>query len=542
MVSIRTMDMQSCFDGPAVGGSIDTCLDGAATSSSAKRPPWLEVRGIVKDFPGQRALDGVDFVVKAGEIHALLGENGAGKSTLIKIIVGALQHDAGSIRVFGKEVQFSNPHDAVACGIAVVHQHTNLVPTLSVKENLFLGEDLPRLGRFFVNWPAVNKRAKRLLMSLGLEIDPRAMVSELRPDEIAMVAIARAIATNAKLIILDEPTTALLPQEVEILFSHMRRLAKEGHSFIYVSHRLPEVLNIADQVTILRDGKFAGTFERKDMTPQKLVAAILGSEKAFIGDVASDVSARTHGAVMLDVDRLSGAQVQDVSFQLRAGEILGVAGLPGSGAEEILDLLFGRSRVRDGEIVLNSNRLKMRSPRDAVKAGFALVPKERLVEALFPSMSVRANISLSSLQHFLFERVVRLVQRGKERTAVKRLVKMLNVKTATIETRIDALSGGNQQKAVIARWVGTKAKVYLLNSPTAAVDVGAKAEIYLLLEELTKMGAAVLFTTTELEEFPRLCNRVIVFRSGRMARELSGDQVTEANIMHASIGENLETD
>jgi len=499
--------------------------------------PILEVRGVVKDFPGQRALDDVSLTVRAGDIHALLGENGAGKSTLIKIVTGVYRADGGEILVGGRSVQFTRPHDAQTAGIAVVHQHGNLVPNLSVQENLALGEALPRRLGAFVDWPEVRRRAADLLSRMGLSIPGGALVSSLRPDEAAMVSIAKAIATDARLIILDEPTTALLPREVELLFGHMRRLAGEGHGFLYVSHRLSEIFDVATSATVLRDGrKVWSVGRREDLRREAVVAAIVGREKSLAAEAPVSRMPRSEGPPVLEVRGLSSARVHGASFTLRTGEILGLAGLPGSGAEETLDLLFGRQAPEAGEILVGGRSRRFASPREAVAAGLALVPKDRLAEAALGGFSVRENVSLPSLGRLLTDPLTRFVRRGAERELVSGVVRRLNVRATGIEARMDSLSGGNQQKAVLARWLGTGARVYLLNSPTAAVDVGAKAEIYRLLAQLAEEGAAVLFTSTEVEEFPRLCDRVLVFRSGAIAGELGCPDITEARILGLAVG------
>ena len=495
--------------------------------------PVLEVRGLVKTFTGTRALDAVDIDVRPGEIHALLGENGAGKSTLIKCVAGAQPPTEGRILVDGVPVSFAAPHDAAAAGIAVVHQHSNLIPSLSVEENLWLGEALPRRAGVLVDWRAVRARARTIMQHVQVEVPPEAIVGELRPDQRAMISIAKAVASKARLIILDEPTTALLPHEVETLFAEMRRLAREGHAFLYVSHRLAEVFDIADRATVLRDGRNAGTFERGAMDRHAVIAAIVGSQKALR---RGRPPATATDRVAMTVDRLCGRRVDDVSFTLRAGEILGIAGLPGSGADETIDLLFGRHRADGGQICVDSRPLRLRDPSDAIAAGIALVPKDRLAEAVLHGFSVRENISLASLAQYLHEPIARFVNRSAEDRAARAVVERLRVRTPALETAIDALSGGNQQKAVLGRWLTTGAKVFLLNSPTAAVDVGAKAEIYELIRSLAAEGAAIIFSSTEIEEFPSLCERVLVFSRGRIAGDLVGDDVTEANIMTIASG------
>jgi ABC-type sugar transport system ATPase subunit len=505
----------------------------AASPEQARSVPVLEVRALTKEFPGTRALDNASLEVMPGEIHALLGENGAGKSTLIKCVAGAQPPTHGEILVDGKPVTFSAPHDAAAAGIAVVHQHFNLIPSLSVEENLWLGEPFPRRAAVLIDWPAVRRRAREIMKCVHVEIPPDAIVGELRPDQRAMISIAKAVASNARLIILDEPTAALLPHEVETLFAEMRRLARAGHAFLYVSHRLSEVFDIADRATVLRDGRNAATFERETMDRHLVVAAIIGSQKALR---KARPPATTSDRAALTIENLCGRRVDNVSFTLHAGEILGFAGLPGSGAEETINLLFGRSRSDAGHIKLQDRAIELRDPSDAIAAGIALVPKDRLTEAVLYGYSVRENISLPSLARYLREPVLRFINRSAEDRAARDVIARMRVRAPGTETAIDTLSGGNQQKAVLGRWLTTDAKIFLLNSPTAAVDVGAKAEIYDLIRTLAAEGGAVIFLSDEVEEFPSLCERVLVFSKGKIAGELCGDDVTEAHIMTVASG------
>ncbi|MFP4238117.1 MAG: sugar ABC transporter ATP-binding protein [Rhodosalinus sp.] len=499
--------------------------------------PVLEVRDLRKEFPGTLALDDVSLDVRRGEIHALLGENGAGKSTLIKCVCGAYSPTAGEVRVDGRTASFTTPREALDAGIAVVHQHFNLVSTLNVAENLWLGERLPRRMGGLVDWPRAHARARRTLDYVGLDVATDAPITSLRADQLAMISIAKAVASDAKIIILDEPTTALLPHEVETLFAQMRRLAKEGHSFLYVSHRLAEVFEIADRATVLRDGRNAGVFERATMDRAGVIEAIVGRR--------GELSARKSGShiresAAMETEGLSGGVAEDVTLTLRHGEILGVAGLPGSGAEDVLSLLFGRIRRRAGTVRKGDLDLRLREPAEAIAAGIAFVPADRLAESVFHAESIRSNITMPSLARYLRDPVLRLVNRGAESRASRAVAERMRVRMPGIETAIDDLSGGNQQKVVLGRWLSTGAQVFLLNSPTAAVDVGAKAEIYELIEELAGEGAGILFASTELEEYPVICDRVLVFFRGRLAGELKGEQVTEQNIMTLAAGETLK--
>src|SRR3984957_18133109 len=441
--------------------------EGAGLLAKPDSDTVLEVKGLVKEYPGTRALDGVDLQIHRGEIHALLGENGAGKSTLIRLICGASRPTEGQILFEGRLVELNSPQQAQDLGVAVVHQHFNLVPQLSVAENLFLSQTLPRRVGLFVNWTVIEKRAAKLLDRVGLKINPWTEVSGLRPDENAMVAIAKAIGSDARIIILDEPTSALLPAEVSILFGHMRRLASEGHSFLYVSHRLAEGFEIADRVTVLRDGKRAGAWARADLSRRTVIEAIVGAGKPWIEDAAAAKS--PSGAAILVAEDLAGGRVESLSFELRAGEILGFAGLPGSGAEEALDLLFARNPIRRGLLKMNGRASTLRTPRDAKNAGLALVPKNRHAESLLPGASVRENISLPNLNRFVTDPFARFIHRGRESAEARRIAVRLAIRMPNLEASIDSLSGGNQQKDILGRWLASGAKIFMLNSPTAAV-------------------------------------------------------------------------
>lgn len=506
--------------------------------TSADADPVLIVRGMRKEFPGTLALDGVGLTVRRGEIHALLGENGAGKSTLIKCICGAYSPTAGEVLVDGRAVSFSTPRGAVEAGIAVVHQHYNLVPSLSVAENLWLGEALPRrLG--LIDWPKVYARARQVLHRVGLDIPVEADVSSLRPDQLAMISIAKAVSGNARIIILDEPTNALLPHEVDRLFDQMRGLARSGHSFLYVSHRLAEVFQIADRVTVLRDGRNAGEFDRDGLDRRAVVDAIVGKRAAL---VERKSQSHIRPEVMMQVTALSGPSSRDVSFSLNAGEIVGVAGLPGSGAEETLNLLFGRLRRHGGTVRIGDRTVDLRDPAAAIAAGIALVPADRLAESIFHAETIRANISMPSLSKYLRDPLLGFINRGAEVAGTSEVATRMRVRMPGIETHVDDLSGGNQQKVVLGRWLSTGARIFLLNSPTAAVDVGAKAEIYDLIQELAANGAGIVFASTELEEYPVVCDRVFVFSQGRVVGELTGEHLTEGNIMTLAAGGELSHD
>jgi ABC-type sugar transport system ATPase subunit len=494
----------------------------------------LRVKGAVKDYPGQRALDHMDFDLAAGEVHALLGENGAGKSTLIKAVAGAISLTAGTVEMDGVEVDMRNPQRAQNLGVSVVHQHGNLVPDLSVTENVLMVDGLGRRAGFLVDWRMAHRRVLQLLDRVGLpDLDPHREVSTLGPHESAMVAVAKALASNARVIILDEPTTALQPAEVDTLFGQMRRLATEGIGFVFVTHRLHEVFKVSDRITVMRDGRLVGTWSADALDHDALVDQLVGPEKSIAQEAF--VGGSTAGEVVLEVRGLSGDVLRDLSFEARAGEVVGVASLPGEGAGEVIESLFGLCRAH-GEILIEGKRCRIRSPQQAVAAGVGLVPRDRLRQGLVVEMSVRENATLASTRSFLSDPVLRLMRRGRERARVGEVMKRLNLKAPSLESEVRTLSGGNQQKVVIGRWLLRRSKVYLLDSPTAAVDVHTKAEIYALARQLADAGAAVIFTSTELEEFTRVCDRVLVLHDGMVSGEVTGDNNTVNSIMRLSFG------
>ncbi len=514
----------------------NTVRPGRGATSRPGPAPVLEVRQAVKDYPGQRALDHMDFALRAGEVHALLGENGAGKSTLIKAIAGAIQLTSGSISVGGLEVDLRDPQRAQSMGVSVVHQHGNLVPELSVTENVLMVEGLGRRGGVLVNWRAAHRRVGELLARVGLpDLNPRREVSTLGAHESAMVAVAKALASNARVIVLDEPTTPLLPGEADTLFAQMRLLASEGIGFVFVTHRLGEVFKVCDRITVMRDGQLVGTWDAGDLDHDSLVSHLVGPEKAIPRE--GPVGSSTPGDVVIDVKNLRNGVLRGVSFQARAGEVVGIASLPGEGAGDVVESLFGISRCT-GDIIIDGKHRRIRSPKSAVAAGLGLVPRDRLRQGLVVDMSVRENATLASTRSFVTDPVLRLMRRGRERTQVGSVMQRLSLKAPGLESEVRTLSGGNQQKVVIGRWLLRKARVYLLDSPTAAVDVHTKGEIYAVARQFADDGSAVIFTSTELEEFTRVCDRVLVLHDGSVVGELIGDDNSVDSIMRLSFGRN----
>lgn len=506
--------------------------------------PLLDVKNLTKSFGGQLALDHVSLSVRGGSIHALLGKNGAGKSTFIKLLAGAYRADAGEIRIAGRLVDIKNPQQMRKRGISVVHQQANLVRSLTVEENLWLGQRLPSYGLGLVDWKAVRRGARSLLDRVGLAaIDPRAAVQSLRPDTVAMISIAKAAAADANLIILDEPTATLVPQEVAVVLDYMRRLTRAGRGFLFVSHRLQEVFEIADDITVIRDGRVIWAGNRSDINRIELTRAIAGGEASSceVRRSTQDGHAPHHYTEIpaLKTCNLTSAGVKALDLDVHYGEIVGIASLSGGGAEETINALYGRTRIYAGEIFVDGHKISLNSPRDAVRTGIALVPKDRLTEAIITGFPVGFNITIASLAKFISDRFLRFIRNDQERQFALDLSDRLNIKMANINTSINHLSGGNQQKVILARWLGAGSKLLLLNSPTAAVDVGAKIEIYNLLQELASAGTAILFTSTEMEEFAYVCSRVIVLRDGRFIGEFVGSEITEEAVLAASNGEQI---
>jgi ABC-type sugar transport system ATPase subunit len=493
-------------------------------------PPLLRLEGISKSFGGAAVLTDISFEVLAGEVHALVGENGAGKSTLMNIVSGVLQPDSGRMEWAGSPVVLQNPRAAQDLGISFVHQELALVPQLSIAENVFLGRHPSRrLG--IVKWDEMHERARELLAELGHDVDPRTLVEDLSIGEKQLVEIARALACVSRLIIMDEPTAPLSERETERLFEVIGRLRGRGVSIIYITHRLKEVYTGADRVTVLRDGRLIATAPVSEMPHDLLVRHMVGRE-------LSEESAEPHGSaqpvVMLKVDGLArGHSFRDIGFEIRRGEIVALAGLVGAGRTEVLESVFGVSPADAGRIYVDGREVPVRTPADAIRAGIALVPDDRKAKGLMLGASVRVNMVLASERQFV-------IRGRQEAAAAQRMIGELSVRTRDAGTPVAELSGGNQQKVVLAKWLLTDVKVFLLDEPTRGIDVGAKAEIYALIRALARRGAAILFASSELEEVLRLADRILVMHRGRIAGELSRAQASDERIMKLATGGDAE--
>ena len=491
----------------------------------------VEMTGITKSFGGVHALNNVSFKIRGGEIHALVGENGAGKSTLMKILAGAYQKDKGEIKIDGRAVNISNPHAGRKLGIAIIYQEFALVPDLTVAENIYLDHLSSKRG--LINWPQLYRNAGELIKSIGFDINPRSIVGELSVAYQQVVEITKALSENAKILILDEPTSVLAPREVEHLFMILKKLKQQNVSVIYISHRLDEIFKIADTITVIKDGCVTGTVAPTDVTTDDIINMMIGRKLTTMFPKRES----RLGKEIFRVEGLNrGKKVKDVSFSVRAGEVLGIAGLVGSGRTETVRAIFAADSKDAGKITLGGHTLKIKSPRDAVSAGIALVPEDRKEQGTILSMSIRANVTMPSLRKVTAR--LGLIKRKEEKKFTQELIRKLAIRTTSTETRVTDLSGGNQQKTVLAKWFGTDSRVIILDEPTRGVDVGAKVEIYNLINELADRGLAIIFISSEMVEVIGICDRVAVMREGRIQQILEKEQLCEENIMKLAIVRN----
>ncbi len=490
--------------------------------------PALEMRGIRKAFPGVVALDGVGLVVQAGEVHVLLGENGAGKSTLMKVLSGSVPRDAGEIEVFGSRVGLATPRAARDAGIAIIHQELALVPEMSVAENIFLGRVPSRFG--LLNQARMARESAALLARLGATIEPDTLVGALSIAQQQLVEIARALSLDARILIMDEPTSALTEREAERLFDVIRGLTARGTAVIYISHRLDEIFAIGDRITVLRDGRNVATQVVRGADRRELVGLMANRDV----DELPPASLRTLGNVLLRVEGLShGSTLHDVSFSVRAGEIVGFAGLLGAGRTEIARAVFGLEPFDRGSIFVDEQPCEIRSPRDAIAAGIGFVTEDRKREGLVLMRSVRDNVALPILRRLS---TLGVVHHRTENTVAEDAVRDLSIRTPAVTQLARNLSGGNQQKVVLARWLATGARILFLDEPTRGVDVGAKQEIYQLVTELASTGVAIILMSSDLPEVLALSDRVFVMREGRIAGEFTRADANAERVMACAVG------
>ena len=485
----------------------------------------VEMTDISKSFPGVHALDGARFELRRGEVHALVGENGAGKSTLMKVLAGIYRRDAGTIIVKGEEVDISSPRQAQDLGIAIIHQELNLMGHLTVAQNIFIGRE-PKRG-LFLDEKALNRKAAELFEELHIRLDPKARVSGLAVAAQQMVEIAKAFSFNPDVLIMDEPTAALTDTEIDELFRITRHLRERGHGIVHISHRLEELKQITDRVTVMRDGRYIDTVVTADATIQQIISMMVGRT---IFEEAPDLPEVPNPEVVLEVRNLNrGRVIRDVSFQLHRGEILGVAGLVGAGRTEVMRAVFGADARDSGEILIHGKTANIRTPQDAVRSGIAYLSEDRKRYGLALPMDVEANTVMASLGKY--SGALGRIAFKKTRQVALDHVASLAIKTPSIAQRVKNLSGGNQQKVVIAKWLTADTEILIFDEPTRGIDVGAKSEIYKLLNDLARQGKAIIMISSELPEILRMSHRILVMCEGRITGELTAGEATQEGIM-----------
>jgi ABC-type sugar transport system ATPase subunit len=496
--------------------------------------PMLEVRDLTKRFPGQIAVDHVSFTVHCGEVHGVVGENGAGKTTLIKLLAGEYQADDGQIFIEGEPVSIEHTWNATKLGLAFIHQELALIPSLSVRENLALGLGFRTSRVGLISWKKQEELARQALSRVGLDVDPRVRLGDLSIHEQQLVAIARILLLNGKVIVFDEVTAPLSESEVERLFDLVTELSGKGVSIIYISHRLEEIFRLAHRVTVLKNGALVGTEEVKQLSPHELAALIIGKDpgRRFIRQETD-----AQGDVLLSVRGLEDEMLTDVSFDVRKGEVLGLAGLAGSGRTNILEILFGARRAVRGEIRLRGTPIEMRHPADAIRNGIALVPEDRKRQGYVASFTTWQNVTLPWLGQFSPQG---LLQPRRERKSGIDAMRRFDVRAPSHDAPMRLLSGGNQQKAILARWLTRSLSLVLLDQPTHGVDIGAKEEIYDIIHHIARQGTPVILASDELEELEGLCSRVLLITDGRIVGELIGEEIKKPTMLNTLLVGHLD--
>ena len=492
----------------------------------------LEMRGICKNFPGVKALENVDFSLKKGEIHALMGENGAGKSTLIKVLTGVEEFEIGKIILEDKSIVNKSPKEAQRNGISTVYQEVNLCPNISVAENLFLDREPRKFG--LIDWQKMNRMSKELLDKLNINIDVTKPTENYSIAIQQMIAIARAVDMSAKVLILDEPTSSLDDGEVEKLFTLMRKLKKDGIGIIFVTHFLEQVYAVCDKITVLRNGCFVGEFEVEKLPRVQLVAKMMGKDFNDLENIKGEGKESENKEVLLKAESIgSKSNIRPFDLELNKGEVVGITGLLGSGRSELVRSIYGADRVDSGKLVFKNNEVKINAPIDAMKLGMAYLPENRKDEGIIADLSVRENliIALQAKQG-----IFKLIPNKKQEEFVDKYIEILQIKTASRETPIKQLSGGNQQKVILGRWLLTNPDLLILDEPTRGIDVGTKTEIQKLVLSLANDGMSVIFISSEIEEMIRTCLRMVVMRDKKKVGELKSDEISQNNIMSAIAG------
>lgn len=487
----------------------------------------LRMENITKTFPGVVALDNVSIDLYKGEVLGILGENGAGKSTLIKILAGNYIKDSGDIFIDGQKFEIKGPAEAMSSGIRVIYQELNTINNLTVAENIFIGEQLVKGPLKIIDWKGMNKKAEELLAVMNVKLDPNAIIGDLTVSEKQIVEIAKAISQEAKILVMDEPTAALSEEETQSLFKIIQALKTKGVAIIYISHRLKEIFEITDRVTVLRDGKKVGTLKTKESDSNKLVEMMVGRD-------IKDMYPKRHvpiGGVVMEVNNLGAEGFDNISFKLRKGEILGIFGLLGSGRSSLVKALFGANKIKNGEIIVNGKKLRIKSPGMARDAKIGLVPLDRKIEGLALMMGVKENITLANIKELGKSF---LIARNQERRKAGNWVDEIGIRTPSVEQEVNSLSGGNQQKVVLAKWLESGSQIIILNEPTRGVDVGAKIEIYKLMQDLCEKGSSIIMISSELPEILSIADRIIVMSKGRFTEEYKICDASEEGLLRSA--------
>ena len=488
----------------------------------------LTMKGIDKSFPGVHALDHVDLEVRKGEVHALMGENGAGKSTLMKVLTGIYHKDAGTITYEGKEVEFTNPREAQDAGIVIVHQELNMMGHLTVAQNIFIGREY--MNGKLIDDKKMNEEAKKLFDQLGINIDPKETMSRLTVGKQQMCEIAKAISHDAKVIIFDEPSAALTEAEIEELFKIIRDLRDKQMGIVYISHRMDEIKVITDRVTVMRDGGYVGTLITKDSTKDDIINMMVG--RVIYEDPKTESQVAPDAPVVLKVEHLNaGRMVKDVSFELHKGEILGFFGLMGAGRTETARALFGADPKDSGDIYVNGQKVDIKTPQDAVKCGIGYLSEDRKRFGIVVDKTVAENSTMATMENFMKGI---FIDKKKEKDVAQEYVEALKTKTPSVDQLVVNLSGGNQQKVVIAKWLVRNCDILIFDEPTRGIDVGAKSEIYHLMNELVAEGKSIIMISSEMTEILRMSDRIVVMCEGRKTGELGIEEATQERIMHAA--------
>ncbi len=493
----------------------------------------LSMTDISKQFPGVRALDKVRLKVRKGTVHALVGENGAGKSTLMKCLVGMYTPDSGTIIFKGEKIKVPNTHYALSRGISMIHQELNPIPHMTIAENIFLGRET-RTWYGLVDMKKMNQRTKELLARLGIRLDPDTKMVDLSIANTQLIEIAKAVSYDSDLIIMDEPTSAITEAEVRVLFKTIRSLKEQGRSIIYITHKMDEVFEITDEITVFRDGKYISTDPTNTLTRDLLIQKMVGRELAeMFHKEQADI-----GETVLEVRGLTGHRFRNVSFDVRRGEIFGVAGLMGAGRTELLEAVFGVTRPDSGEIFINGRKVDIRSPADAIRLGLALLTEDRKLTGLYINAMVRDNMVIANMKQYM--RGV-FIDSRKINSDCEKMRDQLRIKTPSLKQIIKYLSGGNQQKVLISRWLLTEPSILILDEPTRGIDVGAKAEVHRLMTELTRQGKTIIMISSEMPEILGMSDRIMVMHEGDKVGELSRAEATQEKILHLATGMGLAT-